>query len=751
MKKTLILSTALLSLASIAQPLNYYNSANGLTGTALKSALHDIIDDHTELEYGTIKTVIRQADEDPNNSNNIILLYTGNSISKWDFASDPSNPDHVDFWNREHVWAKSHGNFGPTGLYTEKGANTDAHHLRPSDMTINSARGYKDFDNGGSVVNNGSTPTDCKSTTNTWEPRDEVKGDVARMIFYMATRYEGGTSLAGDNEPDLEVVDNVGTFPLPQMGKLSTLLAWHAQDPVDEFELNRNDVIFNWQGNRNPFIDHPEFVEMVFGTDAAYADEWSNLAINPVLPTQGDVINVSATLAGTASTPTLFWGNDWASVLDSTNTVAMTDDGSGNYSASIPSQVYSAKVYFRIKNGNSAFISHNFKIQPEPFTGTITSIPTVQGTGAISPLAYQVTDASGTQTNSANNVEISVSGTVTAAFGDNFFIQESQELRSGMYIYSSGFFPAIGDSVIVTGKVKEYYNMTEIVNVSGLHTISTGLQLPDFTVVTANDISNSNPTTAEDYESMLIKVFNAGCTDDDLGFGMWEITDATGSCNIHNSATYNYNPTVGTAYNVSGVLNFNFDEFKVELRFSEDVEAGTDNVAPTIEDASSSVNGFVTVIFSEDITTATIEDISNYSINNGVVVTGATQHSFQNNRVDLTVDNLGTGMHTITITGCLDNAGNVVDDSFDFNSTSNNVSVNELDGNSIYAVVKNGNVSLSHIKENSTVRVSNLLGQVVYSEKAVNAKNLSINLDNGYYTIEIENMGEVQTLKVILK
>ena len=93
----------MLSLASIAQPLNYYSSAYGLTGTDLKTALHDIIDDHTELEYGTIKTVIRQADQDPNNPNNIILLYTGNSISKWDFASDPSNPDHNDFWNREHV------------------------------------------------------------------------------------------------------------------------------------------------------------------------------------------------------------------------------------------------------------------------------------------------------------------------------------------------------------------------------------------------------------------------------------------------------------------------------------------------------------------------------------------------------------------------------------------------------------------------------------------------------------------------
>ncbi|MCD4745834.1 MAG: endonuclease [Bacteroidales bacterium] len=91
---------------------------------------------------------------------------------------------------------------------------------------------------------------------------DEDKGDVARMMFYMATRYEGG-----GNEPDLELVDYVNSAPNnePYYGKLTTLLEWHIQDPVDDWEITRNNIIYyNYQGNRNPFIDHPDFVNAVW-------------------------------------------------------------------------------------------------------------------------------------------------------------------------------------------------------------------------------------------------------------------------------------------------------------------------------------------------------------------------------------------------------------------------------------------------------------------------------------------------------
>ena len=143
-------------------------------------------------------------------------------------------------------------------------ANTDAHHLKPVDSSINSIRSNKDFDYGGEIVFNGDEETNCFVSEFTFEPRDEVKRDIARMIFYMDVRYEGGGL-----EPDLEVVDYISleSYPSPEMGKLSTLLQWHIDDPPDDFERNRNEVIF-LAGNRNPFIDRPEFVDYIYSEDS---------------------------------------------------------------------------------------------------------------------------------------------------------------------------------------------------------------------------------------------------------------------------------------------------------------------------------------------------------------------------------------------------------------------------------------------------------------------------------------------------
>ena len=132
------------------------------------------------------------------------------------------------------------------------------------DNTVNSARNNKDFDNGGSLYIDGDGPTECYTDADSWEPRDAVKGDVARMLFYMAVRYEGD-----NGEPDLELVDAVNTFDLNEpgkgyMGKLSTLLEWNKEDPVDSFEIHRNNVIYSFQHNRNPFIDHNEYVDEIW-------------------------------------------------------------------------------------------------------------------------------------------------------------------------------------------------------------------------------------------------------------------------------------------------------------------------------------------------------------------------------------------------------------------------------------------------------------------------------------------------------
>ncbi|TDO92951.1 endonuclease [Enemella evansiae] len=228
-------------------PTGYYAGTAGLTGEPLKQKLNQIISRQTVLSYDQVWDGIADTDEDPANPNNVILLYTGRSQAKSERGGD------VDDWNREHVWAKSHGDFG-----TANGPGTDLHHLRATDVTVNSTRSNKDFDLGGDPLTEApANRTDADS----FEPRDEVKGDVARMILYMDVRYEGG-----DGRPDLEAVDRVGTGTAPEMGKLSVLLQWNDQDPVSETERRRNEVIFTkWQGNRNPFIDNPQFARAIWG------------------------------------------------------------------------------------------------------------------------------------------------------------------------------------------------------------------------------------------------------------------------------------------------------------------------------------------------------------------------------------------------------------------------------------------------------------------------------------------------------
>ena len=234
-------------------PSGYYSSANGLSGSSLKAALHDIIDNHTELSYAAVTDALKVTDQDTLNTDNVICFYTGWSYPKTAFGNLYNN------WNREHVWSKSHGGFGDTPP-----EGTDLHHLRPCDASVNSAKNNRDFSKGLTEYIDGSGPTGCYLAPYIWEPRDSDKGDVARAMFYMATRYEGD-----NGETNLELVSYVNSAPdgQPLYGNLDTLLKWHEQDPVNDWERNRNDIIYyQYQANRNPFVDHPEYVDLIWGT-----------------------------------------------------------------------------------------------------------------------------------------------------------------------------------------------------------------------------------------------------------------------------------------------------------------------------------------------------------------------------------------------------------------------------------------------------------------------------------------------------
>eukprot|EP00934_Nitzschia_sp_Nitz4_P003328 Nitzschia sp. Nitz4//scaffold209_size42451//12273//14985//NITZ4_007356-RA/size42451-snap-gene-0.36-mRNA-1//1//CDS//3329541694//3318//frame0 len=241
----------------------YYESANGLTGSSLKSALHEIIDDHTEISYSAAWTALKRTDQDPENPDNVLLLYTRRSAPK---AEQDTGCSCEDYWNREHVWAKSHGQFG-----TSMGAGTDIHALRAADKSVNTERSAKDFAEGGSTLSSSNSAIDCPlclETDNSFDPPDSVKGSVARMIFYMATRWNGDT---GSNGLTLEVLDQVGTTygsgtssTYGSIGKLSDLKAWNLAYPPTDEEYYRNNIVHQIQGNRNPFIDNYLLVEEIF-------------------------------------------------------------------------------------------------------------------------------------------------------------------------------------------------------------------------------------------------------------------------------------------------------------------------------------------------------------------------------------------------------------------------------------------------------------------------------------------------------
>lgn len=230
----------------------YYVNTSGKSGEALKTALNNVLRGHVRFSYAEVWDAISYTDEDPANTSNVILLYAGRSQAKTFRAGTSSS---LDAWNREHVWAKSHG-FPNESQY----AHTDLHHLRPEDVSLNSTRGNKDFDNGGTAVTE--APAN-KTDSDSFEPRAAVKGDVARMLFYMDVRYEGADD---SGTPDLEIPNVAPTgSTVPQMGKLCTLVAWHLADPVDSFEQRRNNRIYELQKNRNPFIDNPQWVKAIYG------------------------------------------------------------------------------------------------------------------------------------------------------------------------------------------------------------------------------------------------------------------------------------------------------------------------------------------------------------------------------------------------------------------------------------------------------------------------------------------------------
>ena len=730
MKKLPYIILFLLSYVSISQPNNYYESCIGLEGEDLKSELHNIIKDHTAYSYTITKSILREADEDPNNPSNIILVYSGNSIDKFDFSSS----FEPDFWNREHVWPKSHGDFD-AGDPFEVPLYTDAHNLKPVDASMNTLRGEKDFQTGGEIVYNGEVATSCYSTSSTFEPRDAVKGDIARIILYMDVRYEGGSNA---NEPNLVPIDGLTTYPNPQIGVLSTLLEWHQQDPPDDFEKRRNDVIYDWQGNRNPFIDYPNFVDIIYNDASANAIQISNVQLPQPLE-GGTAFNISADIismmnCGPIESVTINYGNSWN--LEQVSEMIFQDN---SWTVDIDAQSYNTMFCYSIMatdcDGNSNSFYGSEVIAPYPFEGLITTISEIQGQQEFSPYEGQT---------------VNTTGIVTGAFANSFYIQDGDEPWSGIYIYSGDELPVMGDSVIVTGEISEFCwngspcacstcggaGVTELYQPDEIYIISNNNPLPEPILVSSGD------ALSEQYEGVLIRMEDVECLSLPSGFGVWQVDDGTGSCGIHNTPDgYEFDPQISAVYNITGIVTSTFDEWKVDLRMPSDVESGQDILAPFIiaHNCQDGNNSYViTLTFNEaidpDFLNASNFFVSNASIQN------ISPGFIDPTQVILTLDNVISNNIGIIINEIMDLSDNMATN-ISYNIECDfNISINELDREyNIFPNPNNGSFILDLHQEINKIAIYDSKGQIILSKELHNGEH-SIHIEKaGFYYLELNN------------
>ncbi len=255
-------------------PGGYYASAQGLSGFALKTALHNIIDNHTNRGYGSLWNFYSANELDVyyENDNSILDIY-----SERPAANDPYNYTPVsdqcgsfnseaDCYNREHAFPRSWfgGDVEPM--------NSDVHHIFPTDGQVNSYRSsfpYGEVGSASITTSNGSRRGNAVSglgyNGTVFEPIDEFKGDLARAYFYMATRYQDVISGWENNSSSSNAVLDGSSNRVFETWVVNLMLSWHAQDPVSQKEIDRNNAAFDYQGNRNPFVDNPAWVNSIWG------------------------------------------------------------------------------------------------------------------------------------------------------------------------------------------------------------------------------------------------------------------------------------------------------------------------------------------------------------------------------------------------------------------------------------------------------------------------------------------------------
>ena len=251
----------------------YYQAANGKQGAALKTALCEIIYNHTERTYGDLWTDFQTTDV--RDDGKVWDMYSG--ISNFTFVTDQDRGSggnkEGEYYNREHSFPNSWFGGKIQPMYT------DLHHMYPTDKLVNNKRCNNPFGE-----TEGETFTSANGFSKlgrctypgysgiVFEPNDEYKGDFARTYFYMATCYEEKLPDWYANYADVKPTLDGNKYPGLSSWQLEMLMKWSAADPVSEKETNRNNAVYDIQHNRNPFIDYPGLEQLIWGdkTDVAF-------------------------------------------------------------------------------------------------------------------------------------------------------------------------------------------------------------------------------------------------------------------------------------------------------------------------------------------------------------------------------------------------------------------------------------------------------------------------------------------------
>ncbi len=351
LRSTIAISICLLAVKSLTAqiPGGYYNQANGLSGAALKTTLHGIIRNHHVISYNGLWTAFYSTDDKA--SGKVWDIYSdipdGTPPYEYDFGTDQCSITpgiENNCYNREHSFPQSY--FGSSSSDT---IYTDLFQLYPTDSYVNTRRNNYPYGTVASptwISQNGSRLGPCSAAGYTgvvFEPLDAFKGDLARTYFYIATRYEhemeGWTLL--NNLGDI-ILDSTA-YPCYEDWFLSMLLQWNTADPVSQKEIDRNNAVYSLQGNRNPFIDHPEYVEII----------WDG-ALPSVLP---EPTNYPASFS--AHNILLEWVDAGGAVLPEGYLIRMSTSGFNSITAPVDGQVYNSPTDFIVPYGLESYRVQN--------------------------------------------------------------------------------------------------------------------------------------------------------------------------------------------------------------------------------------------------------------------------------------------------------------------------------------------------------------------------------------------------------